>query len=100
MLFKRDVLLRCFGPTHLEVTESQRQAAGLYIANFGTRSMKYKPKITYDTFQKANNKGVDQTARMRRLVCACVVRKPSKTGFLASRPKFIINMIIFNTYLV
>ena len=24
--------------------------------------------------------------RMRRLVCACVVRKPRKTGFLASRP--------------
>ena len=23
---------------------------------------------------------------MRRLVCACVVRKPAKTGFLASRP--------------
>ena len=33
-----------------------------------------------------HNKGADQTARMRRLVCACVVRKPPKTGFLASRP--------------
>ena len=33
-----------------------------------------------------NNKGADQTARMRRLVCTCVVRKPPKTGFLASRP--------------
>ena len=43
-------------------------------------------KYTYNTFQKANNKGADQTARMRRLVCACVVRKPPKTGFLASRP--------------
>ena len=32
------------------------------------------------------NKGDDQTARMRRLVCTCVVRKPSKTGSLASRP--------------
>ena len=42
--------------------------------------------INYGTFQKANNKGADQTARMRRLVCACVVRKPPKTGFLASRP--------------
>ena len=28
-----------------------------------------------------NNKGADQTARMRRLVCACVVRKPPETGF-------------------
>ena len=40
----------------------------------------------YGTFQLANNKGADQTARMRRLVCACVVRKPPKSGFLASRP--------------
>ena len=32
-----------------------------------------------------NNKGADQTARMRRLVCDFVVRKPRKTGFLASR---------------
>ena len=31
-------------------------------------------------------KCADQTARMRRLVCACVVHKPPKTGFLASRP--------------
>ena len=38
------------------------------------------------SFQKANNKGADQTARMRRLICACVVRKPPKTGFLATRP--------------
>ena len=33
-----------------------------------------------------NNKGADQTARMRRLVCAFVVRTTLKTGFLASRP--------------
>ena len=32
------------------------------------------------------NKGADQTARMRRLVCSIVVRKPPKTGFLMSRP--------------
>ena len=30
-----------------------------------------------------NNKGTDQTACMRRLVCAVVVHKPPKTGFLA-----------------
>ena len=42
--------------------------------------------FTYDTFQKANNKGADQTARMRRLVCAFVVRNPPKTGFLALGP--------------
>ena len=39
-----------------------------------------------NTFQNANNKGADQSARMRRLVCTFVVRKPPKTGFLASRP--------------
>ena len=38
-------------------------------------------------FQKGNNKGADQTARMRRLVCACVINRSPKTGFLASRPK-------------
>ena len=43
-------------------------------------------KFTYNTFQKANNKGADQTARMRKLVCACVVRKPPKTGFLTLWP--------------
>ena len=38
-----------------------------------------------DTFQNANNKGADQSAQMCRLVCAFVVCKPPKTGFLASR---------------
>ena len=36
--------------------------------------------------EKVNNKGADQTAHLRRLVCACVVRKLLKAGFLASRP--------------
>ena len=40
----------------------------------------------YDTFQKVNNKGADQTARMHRLVCACVALKPQEAGFLAPRP--------------
>ena len=43
-------------------------------------------KLRYVTFQNANNRGADQTAWMRRLVCTFVVRKPPKTGFLASRP--------------
>ena len=34
--------------------------------------------------ENANNKGAEQIARMRRLVCACVVCKPPKTGFLSS----------------
>ena len=43
-------------------------------------------KLSYDTFQKANNKGAGQTARMRRLVCTFVVRKHQNTCFLVSRP--------------
>ena len=31
-------------------------------------------KINYYTLQIANNKGADQTARMRRLICSFVVR--------------------------
>ena len=45
-----------------------------------------RSKFIYETYQNANNKGADQSARMRRLVCVCVVRKPPKTGFLAFRP--------------
>ena len=54
-----------------------------------TRKLKFAcSKFRHDTFQKANNKGTDQSARMRRLVCAFVVCNPPppKTGFLASRP--------------
>ena len=36
-------------------------------------------KFTNGTFQTANNKGADQDARMRRLVCACVIRNTPKT---------------------
>ena len=43
-------------------------------------------KFGYDTFQNAKNKGADQSARMRRLVCAFTVCNPPKTGFPASRP--------------
>ena len=46
-------------------------------------------KFRHDTFKYGNNKGADQTARMRRLVCAFVVCKPPKTGFLASRPIYL-----------
>ena len=38
-------------------------------------------KYGYFAFQIANNKGADQTARMRRLVCAFVVRKQQSQGF-------------------
>ena len=38
------------------------------------------------TFHIANNKGVDQTARMRRLVCAFVVHKQQFQGFSRRGP--------------
>ena len=42
---------------------------------------KLKTGIRYNcTLQNVNNKGADQTAWMRRLVCACVVRKPHFVG--------------------
>ena len=53
-----------------------------YLENWNLICTKF---ITYATFQKANNKGADQTARMCRLVCACVVRKPPKTSILETR---------------
>ena len=40
----------------------------------------------YSTFQIANDKGADQTARMRRLICAFVVRNQEKSGFLVPMP--------------
>ena len=46
-------------------------------------------KFTYGTFQKANNKGADQSVRMRKLFCTCVIRNTPKTGFLASRPIYL-----------
>ena len=49
-------------------------------------------KFRYDTFQVANNKGVDRTAQMHMLVCVVIVREPQgqvlsrqgpdKSGFL------------------
>ena len=42
-------------------------------------------KLRYDYFLKANNSGADQSARMRRLICTCFVRKSPKTVFFASR---------------
>ena len=51
-------------------------------------SAQYHLESRYDTFQIANNKGTDQSARMRRLACAFVFRKQQKTGFLASSPVY------------
>ena len=46
-----------------------------------------RSKLRVASLENANDKGADQSARsMCMLVCAFVVRKPRKTGFLASRP--------------
>ena len=46
-----------------------------------------RSKLRVTSLENANNKGADQSARnMRILVCAFVVQKPPRTGFLASRP--------------
>ena len=37
--------------------------------------------MKYCTFQSLNNKGADQTARMRRLICAFVVRMQQSPVF-------------------
>ena len=51
-------------------------------------SAQYFLESKNDTFQIANNKGPDQSERMRRLVCTFVVRKRQKAGFLALRPVY------------
>ena len=33
-----------------------------------------------------NSKGADQTVRIPRLVCTCVIHNPPKTGFLGAMP--------------
>ena len=46
-----------------------------------------RSKLRVASLENANYKGADQSARsMCMLVCAFVVRKSPKTGFLASRP--------------
>ena len=46
-----------------------------------------RSKLRVASLENANDKGADQSARsLHMLVCAFVVRKPPKTGFLASRP--------------
>ena len=46
-------------------------------------------KFTFETFQKVNNKGADQTARMRRLVCDCVVKKKPRRQVFSRRGPYI-----------
>ena len=56
------------------------------LQRLGRKSNFAFSKCRYDTFHKVNNKGADQSVRMRRLICTFVVHKLLKTGFLAFRP--------------
>ena len=69
---------------HLEVLSLKGGCRGSFKFTL-VKLLEISCRGSYDTFQQENNKGADQTARMRRLVCACVSRKPQKTGFLMSR---------------
>ena len=40
----------------------------------------------YDTSQEVNNKGADQFAQMRRMVCTFVIHKPRRQGFSRRGP--------------
>ena len=51
----------------------------LGVRNF--RVFEILEHLPYFAIQMANNKGADQTARMRRLICAFVVRKHQSQGF-------------------
>ena len=84
-------ILMSYGPcrekTCLQVFRQREFQTGLLSCRAYLENRNFTcNKFTYKTFKKANNKGTDQTAWTSRLVCACVVRKPPKTGFLASRP--------------
>ena len=61
--------LRCF-------RQSEIQTSLLSYSDYLENWKFTRSNFTYATLQKANNKGADQTARLRRLVCACVVRNP------------------------
>ena len=80
----------------LPTKQYSNQSPKLHIDKLENRNFSFS-KLRYGTFQKTNNKGTDQTALMRRLVCACVVCKPLKTGFLASKPICKLTLLICET---
>ena len=96
-------LVTCFGGSHqvrlkpvcwgLSIFGPRREKTclrGFCQSELQTTLLSYRLAFTYDTFVIGNNKGADQTVRKPRLVCACVVCKPPKTGFLPSRPIWFI----------
>ena len=55
--------------------------------------------IGYFPIIKITKALADQTAWMRRAVCAFVVRKSPKTGFLTSRPLLLRTVTVFISYI-
>ena len=73
----------------------EKLSSGFLSKQYSNQSPKLtRSKFTYGTFQKAKNKGSDQTEVMHRLVCACVVRKPPKTVFLVMRPIWTLQTVM------
>ena len=78
--------LRGFSTRYVSNQPAQLQKLAR-IWNFGYS------KYTYHTISAANNNGADKNARMRRLICAFVVRIWHKTRFRMTWP--IIDFLIF-----
>ena len=57
-----------------------------------TRALKFNGSMfSYNSFQGKNNRGADQTVRVRRLVCALFVRMQTTPGFLTTRLNYLEN---------
>ena len=97
---KEQIYTVCGTPTY--VAPEILSEIGIVISGIARHLIMWKPppkngelrdiRPSYFTFQIVNNKGADQTALMRRLVCAFVVGKQQSQGFSydveahASRP--------------
>ena len=94
LLHQPYIMSTSYGPRHDETClgvfwKSKAQTSLLSYTDYLETWNFACSKPRYDIFQKANNKGADQTARMGRLVCAFVVRKPPKTSFVAWGPYYV-----------
>ena len=98
LFFKETCNLRCilycsksYGPRRDKTCLRSFRQSEIQTSHLGYRDLlvnwKFAPsKSRYGTFQYGNNKGADQAARMRRLVCAFVVRNYRRQVFLLWGP--------------
>ena len=89
--------IRKHGPQHdkaclrsLRQNETQTSLLRGWGENWNFTCVKFR----YDTFQKTNNKGADQAAQMRRLVCAFVVHKPQRRFFSHRGPNSNLEILL------